>query len=199
METRASSHTTIIGQLLVHRGIFANGFAVVVASIFIGLLAQIAVPIGPVPITGQTLGILLVAASLGWRRGGGAIALYVAQGAAGLPVFAGGTAGIAILAGPTGGYLAGFVVAGLVVGWLCEAGLDRRFSTSIVAMLAGTACIYLLGVAWLSRFVGWSNVLPTGVLPFLVGDAIKLAIAAVALPSSWRLLGLHEIQNSRQD
>lgn len=163
----------------------SHGLLALAGSLLIALLAQIAVPIGPVPVTGQTLGVLLTAAVLGPRRGTLAVILYLGEGALGLPVFAGGRAGIMVLAGPTGGYLAGFVVAALVVGGMAQSGMDRRPSTALFSMLLGTATIYLFGVAWLSRFVGWSAVLPTGVYPFLIGDALKAGIATAALPGAW--------------
>jgi biotin transporter BioY len=162
--------------------ILASTLLVLAGSLFIALTAQIAVPIGPVPISGQTLGVLLVAGVLGSRRGALAVLTYLAEGLAGLPVFAGGRAGVMVLAGPTGGYLVGFVAAAVVVGVLCENGFDRRPSTTFLAMAAGTAVIYVGGVVWLARFTGWETVFAVGVAPFLVGDAIKASIAALALP-----------------
>jgi len=182
-----SSHTNrTVADVLAGQGtIVGNGLLVLAGSLLIAILAQIAVPIGPVPISGQTLGVLLVAAVMGPKRGAGAVALYVAEGAAGLPVFAGGRAGIAVLIGPTGGYLIGFLAAAVVVGALCRAGMDRRPMTTYVTMIAGSAVIYLFGVLWLAQFTGWSSVLQFGVIPFLFGDALKAAIATVALPLAW--------------
>lgn len=162
-------------------------------SLFIALSAQIAVqlPFSPVPVTGQTLAVLLVGALLGSRRGALAVLAYIAEGLAGLPVFAGGAAGLARLAGPTGGYLIGFVVAAYVVGLLAERGWDRRFGTTVAAMTLGNGVIYAIGATWLAVFVGgaaqaWS----LGVLPFLPGDALKIILAAVLLPGGWKLLGM---------
>jgi biotin transport system substrate-specific component len=115
--------------------------------------------------------------------------VYVGMGAFGLPVFAGGTSGLARLAGPTAGYLVGFVVAAGIVGLLSQRGWDRRIVSTAAAMAIGTLVIYVFGVAWLAHFVGGGRVLPTGVLPFLVGDALKLSLAALALPWAWRLIG----------
>jgi len=168
--------------------VLGNGLLVLAGSLLIALLAQLAVPIGPVPVSGQTLGVLLVAAVLGPRRGVLAVTTYLAEGALGAPVFAGGRAGLIVLAGPTGGYLAGFIGAALVVGWLCRAGMDRRPWTVFVTMAAGSAVIYLFGIMWLSRFTGWSAVLPVGVYPFLLGDAMKAAIATLLLPVAWSML-----------
>ncbi len=182
------SDRTITDVLAGQGTIVSNGLLALAGSLLIAILAQIAVPVGPVPISGQTLGVLLVAAVLGPRRGTLAVAMYLAKGAAGLPVFAGGRAGLAVLMGPTGGYLIGFVAAAAVVGTLCRAGMDRRPATTFVTMIVGSAVIYLFGVLWLARFTGWSSVLQFGVVPFLFGDALKAAIATVALPVAWSFI-----------
>ncbi len=155
----------------------------------LALAAQVTIPLEPVPITGQTFGVLLIGALLGARRGALTVAGYVAAGVAGLPIFAGGAAGIGRLAGPTGGYLLGFIAAAALVGWLSERGWDRRLGTAAAAMLAGTAAIYLFGLPWLAMFVGWRQVIAVGLAPFVVGDLLKLALAALALPGGWALLG----------
>lgn len=162
-----------------------------------GALAQIAVPLPftPVPVTGQTLGVLLIGALLGSRRGGAAMLVHLAEGLAGLPVFAeGNTAwtltrmGVPAIIGPTAGYLFAFPVAAFVVGWLAERGWDRRPLTAAGAMLLGQAVIYAGGLSWLSFYVGIASAVPLGMLPFLSGDAIKLVLAATALPGGWQLL-----------
>jgi biotin transport system substrate-specific component len=165
---------------------------VVAGSALIALAAQIAIPLpfSPVPVTGQTFAVLLVAAALGARLGPASVALYVGEGLAGLPVFAGGTAGLARLTGPTGGYLVGFVVAALVVGRLAQLGWDRRIVTAVVAMLAGEVVIYAFGLAWLSRFPLSVGLLEAGLLPFIPGDLFKVVLAAVALPGAWRIVGV---------
>lgn len=164
-------------------------FLVVAGSVLIALLAQLEIPLQPVPITGQTFGVLLVGALLGSRLGAVTVLTYLAWGAIGLPVFAGGISGLAHLVGPTGGYLVGFVGAAFLVGWLAEHGWDRRILTTAVAMLLGTILIYLPGIAWLSRFVGWDRVLELGLAPFVLGDLLKVALAALALPLAWTLIG----------
>jgi biotin transport system substrate-specific component len=160
-------------------------------AILIALAAQIriALPFSPVPVTGQTFAVLLLGALYGSRRGVATVLTYLVLGSIGLPVFAGGAAGVARLAGPTAGYLAGFIAAAFVVGALAERRWDRRPWTTAAAMILGNAVIYALGVAWLSKFVGWDKVLATGVLPFLAGDALKIALAMLLLPAGWRLLG----------
>ena len=159
-------------------------------SLAIGVLAQVSVPLWPVPVTGQTLGVLAVAAALGARRGSLAVLAYLAQGVAGMPVFAGGTAGPAVLVGPTGGYLLGFVPAAVLVGAWFEhraagrptatrlPGADAALTTGVLA--AASIVVYTSGSLWLSRFVGWDRVVAVGVAPFLVGDALKIALVALA-------------------
>jgi biotin transport system substrate-specific component len=164
-------------------------------SLLIGLSAQLKVvlPFTPVPITGQTFAVLLLGALYGSKRGPATVLTYLALGVIGLPVFAGGAYGIARLVGPTGGYLVGFLAAAFVVGWLSELGWDRQPWTAAISMSIGSAVIYGAGVLWLSRFVGWEAVLSTGVLPFLPGDAVKIALATILLPTGWRLIGrFHE-------
>ena len=157
--------------------------------VLLGLAAQVQIPLEPVPITGQTFGVLLIGALLGARRGALTVGGYVAAGVAGLPIFAGGAAGIGRLFGPTGGYLIGFIAAAWIVGWLSERGWDRRLGTAAAAMLLGTTAIYIFGLAWLAVFVGWGQVIALGLAPFVMGDLLKLALAALALPGGWAVLG----------
>ena len=124
---------------------------VLTGSWLIALSAQVEIPFWPVPLTGQTFGVLLIAALLGSRRGALTVLTYLVQGAMGLPVFTGGTAGIVKFAGPTGGYLIGFVVAAFVVGWLSERGWDRHVAAAAVAMLVGKVTIYAFGLPWLAN------------------------------------------------
>jgi len=161
------------------------GFACLTA-----LCAQISFWLGVVPITGQTFGVLLSGALLGSRRGALSQLAYLAIGATGIPYWfaLGGTIGVARLVGPTGGYLIGFVVAAFVVGWLAERGWDKRVGTAIIAMLAGSVVMYVFGLAWLSRFVPEGTVLQVGLYPFIVGDLVKIAAAALAVPAGWLLL-----------
>ena len=141
------------------------------------------------PVTGQTFAVLLLAAIYGSKRGPAAVLTYLTLGFCGLPVFAGGAFGAATLVGPTAGYLVGFLGAAFVVGTLSERGWDRRPWTTATSMIVGNLVIYAAGVAWLSGFVGWKFVLLTGVLPFLVGDAVKIGLATLLLPTGWRLIG----------
>ena len=160
-------------------------------SLLIALAAQVAVPLPftPVPVTGQTLAVVLMGALLGSARGGVCVIAYLAEGSMGLPVFTGGGAGIAHLMGPTGGYLLGFVAAAWLTGALAERGWDRRVKTALAAMFVGNAVIYVFGLPWLAYFVGGGRVLEMGLLPFVPGDLLKLGGAALLLPQGWRLMG----------
>ncbi len=181
---------TVTRRLSVKTSLLLDLSLVLFGSLLIALLAQVRVvlPFTPVPITAQTLGVLLIGAVLGSRRGAAAVIAYIVEGGLGLPFFAGGKAGLAVLMGPTGGYLLGFVAAAFVVGWLAERGLDRRVSTSMPLFVLGMAVIYAFGWLGLSRFVGMEAALAGGVLPFIFGDIVKVALAAALLPAAWRLL-----------
>jgi biotin transport system substrate-specific component len=156
-------------------------------------LAQIEIPLPftPVPITGQTLGVLLVGSSLGPGLGAVSMALYLAQGALGLPFYSGGDSGAEFLrlSAVTGGYLWGFIVSAMVVGFLAERGWDRSIRSSIGAMFLGELALYLVAIPWLMQAldVPLGEALELGLAPFVVGDTIKLLLAAGLLPAGWRL------------
>lgn len=158
-------------------------------SALLAVSAQIQVPLQPVPITLQTFAVLVIGMAYGWRLGAATVLLYLAEGAMGLPVFAGGTGSLAVLFGKTGGYLFGFVLAAAVTGALAERGWGRNMATTALAMLAGNAAIYLPGLAVLGALIGYGNAVTYGLLPFLLGDALKLALAACLLPAAWKLIG----------
>ena len=164
---------------------------ITVGALFVAILAQVKIPLPftPVPLTGQTFAVLLVAAVMGSKRGAASMAVYIALGAFGLPVFAGGAAGMAYLSGATLGYLIGFVAAAYVVGLLAERGLERNIRTSILPFLVGTIIIYVCGVAWLTVMLGsFSKAFAAGLLPFLAGDALKLIAASLMLPAAWKFV-----------
>jgi biotin transport system substrate-specific component len=160
------------------------------AAALVGALAQISIRLSftVVPITGQTLGVLLAGTSLGWRRGAAALALYAAAGMAGVPWFAGHEHGYV---GATFGYIVGFFFAAAVTGYLAERGAVRTVIGSVPAMIAGEIVIYLVGVTWLAVYMHWGagEALSQGFTPFVIGDAIKAAIAAGLLPAAWQLAG----------
>lgn len=177
---RASS-----GALLFHEAILVlAGSALIAASAWIA----VPLPFSPVPVTAQTFAVLLVGSVLGARRGAAAAIAYLGEGSLGLPVFAGGSGGAHVLAGPTGGYLAGFVAGAWLCGFLAERGWDRRVLTTVVSMVFGNVAILAPGLLWLSRFVGTERVQALGLVPFLPGDVVKIASAAVILPLGWRLI-----------
>lgn len=159
-------------------------------SLVTALSAQIAVPLpfSPVPLTGQTFGVLLTGALLGPRLGACALLLYLAEGSIGLPFFAGGLGGAARVFGPTGGYLLAYPFAAALVGWLSGRGWDRRPLTMLAAMFFGSLVIYAFGAAMLTRFVGSHNALTLGVWPFLPGDTLKALLASGLLPLGWKLV-----------
>ena len=172
-------------------GWLRDAVLILLGALFVAALAQVEIPLPftPVPITGQTFGVLLVGAALGSKRGALSLASYLAVGGMGLPFFAGGAHGWNIVLGATGGYLIGFVIAAYVVGLLAERGLERNVRTSIIPFLVGTLIIYICGVAWLAIVLGsLSKALAAGFIPFLLGDAIKLAAAAIVLPAAWKLV-----------
>ncbi|HLZ57996.1 MAG TPA: biotin transporter BioY [Ktedonosporobacter sp.] len=194
-----SPGTTLIDHVIPARSssriahLLRDGLLVVGFSVFTALCAQVAFyfSFNPVvPVTLQTLAVLLTGAALGSKRGGLALLLYLAEGAAGLPVFAGGTGGFIWLVGKTAGYLWAFPIAAFVVGLLCERGLDRRFLTSALAMLPGSLIIYLVGASWLIALLHLSmaNAFIFGILPFIPGDLLKLIIAAALLPTAWAIV-----------
>ena len=164
---------------------------ILLGSLFVAALAQVVIPLPftPVPITGQTFGVLLVGAALGSRRGAASLTLYLAEGALGLPFFAGGAHGLGVLAGATAGYLLGFIGAAYAIGWLAEKGLERSVRTSVIPFLIGTIIIYACGVSWLAVMLGSIGKAVTfGLIPFLIGDIIKLLAAALTLPAAWKLI-----------
>jgi biotin transport system substrate-specific component len=180
---RATASPTLVRHWIPQRTLLSDVGLVIAFSLVTGLMAQIRIPLPftPVPITGQTFAVLLCGAALGARLGTAAMLAYILEGVVGLPVFA-------VASGATTyGYLAGFVVAAFVVGWLADRGWTKDLPHTLMAMVAGEVAIYLFGLLWLARFVPASKVLALGLFPFLIGDAIKLAAATIVLPAGWRL------------
>ncbi|BCJ47316.1 hypothetical protein GCM10010168_70950 [Actinoplanes ianthinogenes] len=178
----------VLGDLLLTRVRGADVLLVTGGAALIGLSAQIAVPVpgSPVPVTGQTLAVLLCAAALGPWRGSAASLVYVVAGLAGVPWFAAGGSG---LTGATFGYLLGMIAAAAVVGALARRGAGRTAWRTILAMLLGNLIIYAVGVSWLavSLHLTAATALRAGLVPFLLGDALKVLIAAGVLPAAWHL------------
>jgi biotin transport system substrate-specific component len=177
---------------LIPDGVLWRIAVVALGTALLALAARIEIPLpfSPVPVTGQTFAVLVIGASLGARLGALTVAAYVLEGLIGLPVLAGGASGVARVTGATGGYLAGFIVAAAVIGWLAERGWMRAVPTTIAAMLIGEIAIYALGLAWLSRFPLPVGLLDAGLVPFLAGDLYKIALATAVLPPVTRAVAL---------
>jgi len=158
----------------------ANIFSILLGSLLIAVLAQvsISVPFSPVPITGQTIGVVLVGGLLGARRGAMAVLAYLMEGAMGLPVFAQMKAGAHVLVGPTAGYLWGFVFAAFLIGYLAEKGWTIKPAFSFLSCFAATTLILVLGTLYLATLVGFNEALVMGFYPFLVGDVVKSTVCA---------------------
>ena len=175
----------------VPKSLVADAAMILAVTALTALLAQVRIVVGrsPVPLTGQTLVVLLGAAALGPWRAVAAQGLYVAVGLFGLPVFTGWESGLAHASGVTGGYLAGFVIASAVVGVLATRGADRRPVSTALAFVAGSVTIYLVAVPWFMIVTGeaFGAALWQGAGVFLVGDALKALIAAGLLPGAWWL------------
>ena len=191
MSVTLTNRPTIVDRF-VPRSISADIALVALGAMLTAGAAQISIPMWPVPITGQTFAVLLVGAALGATRGAISMAFYVLLGAVGLPVFAAGKSGFVF--GPTLGYLFGFIAAGAVVGFFAEREIGRKWFSVASGFVAGNAIIYAFGLPWLSIFLGansWPNdlnaTLAAGLYPFLLGDAIKIAIASTLLPGAWAL------------
>ena len=179
----APTSSTLVRYWVPERSLIGDAGLVFAFSLITALMAHIAIPLPftPVPITGQTFAVLLTGAALGARLGMASMLAYITEGVLGLPVFA------AAPGAASYGYLAGFVVAAVIIGWLADHGWTRDLPHTVAAMVAGEVAIYLFGLLWLARFVPLSQVLALGLFPFLIGDAIKLAAAAAVLPAGWRL------------
>jgi biotin transport system substrate-specific component len=166
---------------------------VLTGALFIYLTSLVVIPIpgNPIPITGQTFGVLLVGGALGLRRGFSAVTLYVLLGIVGLPFFAEGKGGISVIWGASGGYLIGFVAMGALVGRLAELGWDRKFVGALGAMLVGSVVLYAIALPWLKNVTGmsWQETIQIGLVPFLLGDALKAVLAAVLFPVAWWVVG----------
>ena len=172
--------------VLTHATLIAGG------TIFLSALAQIAIPVpgSPVPVTGQTLGVLLIGSTYGAGLGLTTFAMYLLAGIAGAPVFAGASFGLEKITGATGGYLIGMLVATYLLGLLANRRMDQRFLTALPSMLCGSVIIFSFGLIWLHYFTGqdWAWTINAGLTPFIVGEVLKITIAGSALPIVWRFV-----------
>lgn len=175
----------------------------VLGSIFVAICAQITVPLWPVPITGQTFAVLVVGMAYGMRLGAASLLLYLIFGVVDLPVFANQASGFDVLMGPSGGYIIGFVIAAGALGYLAERGWDRHPATTALAMIIGNVVLYIPGLLWLWKFYAGPGMdyvasagaetalgaaIMAGLIPFLIGDVLKLLLAAAVLPIAWRAI-----------
>ncbi len=177
----ASSHPLVRAVVLVLAG-----------TLFLTLSAKTKVPFWPVEMTMQTFAVMVIGAAYGWRLGAITVIAYLAEGAMGLPVFTGTPEkglGLAYMMGPTGGYLVGFVFAAAIVGWAAERGASASPLKLGATMLAADVVLFAFGVLWLGTLLGWDKpILAWGVLPFIPGEALKIALAAVGIPALWALV-----------
>ena len=193
MSLQLSTRTNLIDRVIPRS--FVNDLALILSgAVLTAVAAQIAIPMWPVPITGQTFAVLLVGAVLGASRGAISMIAYFSMGAAGLPVFTCMVSGITF--GTTFGYLVGFIAAAAVVGWLAQLNWQKKVTGVLASFLIGNSVIYLFGLPWLAFALSNLNlasdlsaVVAAGLVPFLIGDAIKMVLAAAALPLAWKYLG----------
>jgi biotin transport system substrate-specific component len=187
----------VLGRPSTRARAFATDAGLVVAgAALVALLAQVEIPLWPVPITGQTLGVIVVGASLGAWRGAAALLTYLGAGLAGLPVFAGLTGTVAAVAKPSFGFVIGFVFAAFVAGWFAQRAWDRRPVLAFVGFVAASIVPFVFGVPYMAFMlnvvlgmdVGFVGVLELGVLPFILGGIVKAAIAAALIPAAWALV-----------
>ena len=190
MSTSYAKPETLIGTALAPLDWIRSVGLVLAFSLLMALSAQIVIPIGPVPITGQTFVVLLTGALLGSRLGAMAMIIYLVEGASGLPFFFGGGGGLGHLLGPTGGYLVSFPAAAYITGAFAEHDWDRHFLTAVAAMAIGSLVIMLSGWSWFALVTSTPmlTAFKLTVLPFIPGDIVKILLAAAALPAGWALL-----------
>ena len=188
MDTTYGKPDTLLGTALAPLDWTRSVGLALTFSLLIAASAQVKIPTWPVPITGQTFAVLLTGALLGSRLGAAAVIAYLIEGATGLPFFQGFNGGLQYLTGQTTGYLIAFPAAAYITGAFAENGWDKRFWSAAVAMAVGSLVILLCGWAWLSQFMAPAVAFQAGVVKFIVGDVVKIALAAAALPLGWKLL-----------
>jgi biotin transport system substrate-specific component len=192
MTMQLPSQTALIDKV-VPQSLLNNAALILSGAVLTAYAAQLVIPMWPVPFTAQTLAVLLVGSVLGATRGALSLIAYFSMGALGLPVFSASTS---LSFGPTFGYLVGFVAAAAVVGWLSEQGWHKSFAGVIGSFAIANTVIYLFGLPWLSFALGnlglandFTSVAAAGLVPFIVGDVLKMILAAVLLPLAWKFLG----------
>lgn len=206
-----STLTLAVGRPTLADRIFSRSLAtdlvlVAAGAALTAVAAQIAVPLWPVPITGQTLAVLLVGVSLGAVRGGISLALYALLGVVGLPVFSEGSSGWSVVAGPTGGYIVGFIFAAVFTGWLAQRQWDRKLLWALLAFLAGSVVPFAIGLPWLAAALGSyglpndvDSVLQAGLYPFIIGGVIKAALGAGIVSLAWLAVRRSDLRKKAVD
>ncbi|MCL2516852.1 MAG: biotin transporter BioY [Microbacteriaceae bacterium] len=195
----APLHRPVLADALVRRGILADSLLVLGGAAFTALLAQVQVPLWPVPITGQTLAVVLVGATLGTWRGTASMVLYLLAGVLGAPIFSGASHGLGADVLPSFGFVIGFIPAAALVGWLSEHRWDRRPLLSVAGFGLASAVPFFFGLPWLAGALahfgyphGFDAVMAAGFTPFVIGGLVKWAIAATALPLAWKALSFFQ-------
>jgi biotin transport system substrate-specific component len=197
----APSRRRVLADVIARPSSRARAFAVDAALVLAGvavvaLLAQVEIPLWPVPITGQTLGVIIVGASLGAWRGAAALTTYMVLGLAGLPIFAGLTGSLVAIAKPSFGFVIGFIFSAFVAGWFAERAWDRRPALAFVGFAAASVVPFLFGIPYLAVVLNVSlgldltfwQILEAGLFPFIIGGLVKAAIAALIIPGAWALV-----------
>lgn len=199
-----SNLTLAIGRPTIADRVFARGLPMDIALIAAGagltaIAAQVSIPIWPVPITGQTLAVLLVGSTLGALRGTLSMVLYAVLGIVGLPVFSDATHGISVILGPTGGYILGFIIAAALTGWLAQRAWDHRIVGATLSFLAGTVVTFAVGLPWLAMtlHLNLEQTLQAGLYPFLLGGAVKALLAAAIIRFSWYQIAAADNRDER--
>ncbi|MCS0498267.1 biotin transporter BioY [Protaetiibacter mangrovi] len=192
MTAISPSPRLVLADRVLPRGLVTDLALVAGGALFTALLAQVTIPMFPVPITGQTLAVLLVGATLGAVRGGASLLLYALLGLAGLPFYApqddgSHLTGLAALAAPSFGYIIGFIPAAAIVGWLSERTWDRKFFKALATFAGGSLVVFAFGLPWLAVVTGATlqETLEWGLYPFIIGGIVKAIIAAILLPAAW--------------
>ncbi|MEO5920212.1 MAG: biotin transporter BioY [Pseudolysinimonas sp.] len=177
----------VLADRVFPRHLVVDATLVVLGAAFVGGLAQVYIPLWPVPVTGQTLAVLLVGATLGSLRGALALAVYAAFGILGVPWFSEADSGFDVIAGPTGGYIIGFIASAFLVGWLSEREWDRKILKALATFAGGTLVVFAFGLPWLafSLGIGVDLTLEYGLWPFVIGGIVKALVAAALLPLAW--------------
>ncbi|HEV7950164.1 MAG TPA: biotin transporter BioY [Glaciihabitans sp.] len=187
-----------LADQFITRSIATDAALVVAGAALTAVAAQIAVPLWPVPITGQTLAVLLVGSTLGAARGALSMVLYAILGVVGLPIFSDASSGLAVLTGTTGGYIVGFIASAALVGWVAERAGDRKFLGAALAFGAGTIVTFAFGMIWLAAVLGTdlAKTLEYGLYPFIIGGVVKSLLAASIIPVVW--LGVERINRNKK-